>query len=125
MLRRMLGTDLSERARRIKTIDVMVSSQCLRSYAFVYSQDFVTSVSRLITVQESGRDTVLDANGAVTAGTALPGHIFTYSNNTFNVNYVAVQLYSSRYPAVVHENIALVSYLATHGTLPRLNKSLH
>jgi hypothetical protein len=39
-----------------------------------------------------------------------------------NVDYVTIQHYSSRYPAMVHENISLTSYLVTNGQLPRLNR---
>jgi RHS repeat-associated protein len=39
-----------------------------------------------------------------------------------NVRYRAIQRYSSRYPAIVHENIALTWYKVTHGDYPRLNK---
>ena len=39
-----------------------------------------------------------------------------------NVVYRTIAQYSSRYPAKVHENIALVHYRIMHGHLPRLNK---
>jgi RHS repeat-associated protein len=38
-----------------------------------------------------------------------------------NVRYQTIRQYSSRYPAVVHENIALVHFLVSNGRLPRLN----
>jgi RHS repeat-associated protein len=39
-----------------------------------------------------------------------------------NIRYFTVQQYRSRYPALVHENIALTWYRIQHGQLPRLNK---
>jgi hypothetical protein len=39
------------------------------------------------------------------------------------VRYRTVQQYQSRYPAMVHENIALVHYYIEHGQLPRLNRT--
>jgi RHS repeat-associated protein len=38
-----------------------------------------------------------------------------------NVSYVVVARYQSRYPAIVHENIALMHYFLEHGRLPLLN----
>lgn len=42
--------------------------------------------------------------------------------DTENVEYVRIRQYQSRYPAIVHENIAITSYFFQHGRLPRLNK---
>jgi RHS repeat-associated protein len=39
-----------------------------------------------------------------------------------NVRYRVVATYHSRYPAIVHENIALTHHAISHGSLPRLNK---
>jgi RHS repeat-associated protein len=42
--------------------------------------------------------------------------------NAENVDYVTQRQYSSRYPAMLDENIQLTWYLIDHGQLPRLNK---
>jgi RHS repeat-associated protein len=40
-----------------------------------------------------------------------------------NVEYTVIEQYQRRYPAVVHENIALMHYFFEHGELPKLNKT--
>jgi RHS repeat-associated protein len=70
---------------RIKTIDVLVGADRLRSYALTYDLSPSSGRSRLHSVQQYGRDAVVDASGNVTAGTSLPPIVFGYSvsANTF------------------------------------------
>jgi RHS repeat-associated protein len=57
---------------RLKTIDVSVGSNRLRAYKLSYTVSTATKRSMLASVQQFGRDAVLDATGTVTGGTSLP-----------------------------------------------------
>jgi RHS repeat-associated protein len=63
---------------RIKTIDVTVSGSRLRAYKLTYAASGATSRSLLTSVQQFGRDAVLDASGTVTGGTSLPATTVGY-----------------------------------------------
>jgi len=66
-------------AYRLKTIDVQASGQRVRSYRLSYVIGGTTSHSLISTVQQLGKDSVLDASGTVSSGTALPASIVAYS----------------------------------------------
>jgi len=57
---------------RLKTIDVTVSGSRARAYKLTYSTSASTSRSVLASVQQFGKDAVLDGSGTVTGGTAMP-----------------------------------------------------
>jgi RHS repeat-associated protein len=57
---------------RIKTVDVSVGGSRLRAYKLSYDASADTARSLLTSVQQYGRDAVLDASGTITGGTALP-----------------------------------------------------
>lgn len=67
---------------RVKTIDVAVSGSRLRAYKLSYTTSGGTSRSLLTSVQQFGRDAVLDASGTVTGGTSLPAVPIGYSTAT-------------------------------------------
>lgn len=64
---------------RLKAVDVQTSGQRVRTYALSYGAQLPTTQEQLLaSVQMYGKDAVLDADGTVTAGTALPPTSFTY-----------------------------------------------
>lgn len=82
------GASVVEVTKRIKTIDIKVSGNQLRTYKLAYEQSGSTDLSRLISVQEFGRDAVIDSVGTVTnEGTAskLPAETFSYSDHGNNL----------------------------------------
>jgi Insecticide toxin TcdB middle/N-terminal region/FG-GAP-like repeat len=74
------GAGLGQINNRIKTIDVQVGGQRLRAYKLSYAYGTSTGRSRLASVQQFGKDAVLDGTNTVTGGTALPPVAFSYSD---------------------------------------------
>ncbi|WP_328324867.1 C39 family peptidase [Kribbella sp. NBC_00382] len=66
---------------RIKSIDVTVSGSRVRAYKLVYTASGATARSLLTSVQQFGKDAVLDASGTVTGGTSLPAETVSYQAN--------------------------------------------
>jgi RHS repeat-associated protein len=66
---------------RLKSIEIAAYGARARAYDLGYDQSPATGVSRLIHVQQYGKDAVIDAQGRITAGTSLPPHSFTYQGN--------------------------------------------
>ncbi len=78
------GANVADVAKRIKTIDIKVSGNQLRAYKLGYEQSPSTDLSRLTSVQEFGRDAVVDASGTITnagAASKLPAETFTFSDH--------------------------------------------
>ncbi|MBI3358612.1 MAG: hypothetical protein HY037_03355, partial [Nitrospirae bacterium] len=73
-------------AKRLKTIDVMANGLRQRAYELSYTYSTSTGRSILASVQQFGRDSLVDVNGTVTGGTALPAMSFGYTSggNSFN-----------------------------------------
>ncbi|WBQ08193.1 RHS repeat-associated core domain-containing protein [Kribbella sp. CA-293567] len=59
-------------ATRLKSVDVTVSGNRVRAYKLSYTTSTATSRSLLASVQQFGKDAVLDPTGTVTGGTSLP-----------------------------------------------------
>lgn len=67
---------------RIRTIDVTVGGDRLRAYRLSYTTSGATARSLLTSVQQFGRDAVLDGSGAVTGGTSLPAVTAGYQQSS-------------------------------------------
>jgi RHS repeat-associated protein len=67
---------------RIKTIDVTVGGDRLRAYKLNYAASGTTARSLLTSVQEFGKDAVLDDTGTVTGGASMPAATNAYSAST-------------------------------------------
>ncbi len=79
------GEGLGQVADRIRAVTVSTGGTLVRAYGLSYEQSPSTKLSRLIKVQEFGRDAIVDTNGNITnAATAssLPASEFTYSNDS-------------------------------------------
>jgi hypothetical protein len=74
------GAGLAQMKSRLKTIDVLVGGQQLRSYKLSYGPAGATGRSRLTSVQEYGRDAAVDAAGNVSGGTSLPPITLAYQD---------------------------------------------
>ncbi|HEY3357488.1 MAG TPA: RHS repeat-associated core domain-containing protein [Polyangia bacterium] len=74
------GTTLVQVQYRVKTIDVLVGASRARAYKLLYTTSEATARSRLASVQQFGRDAVVDGSGTVTGGTAVPA--ITYRTGT-------------------------------------------
>jgi len=72
------GAGLGEMRYRLRTIQVKVGSQTARAYKLNYAVSAVSSRSLLASVQQYGRDAVIDAAGAITSGSALPAMTLAY-----------------------------------------------
>jgi RHS repeat-associated protein len=70
------GAELGWINFRLKTIDILVSENRVRTYALSYLPSPNTSRSLLESVQQYGNDAVLDEFGRVTEGTSLPSMTF-------------------------------------------------
>jgi RHS repeat-associated protein len=57
---------------RLKSVDVTVGGSRVRAYRLTYTVSASTGRSLLASIQQFGRDAVLDATGTLTAGSALP-----------------------------------------------------
>lgn len=64
---------------RLKTVRVLMGDSLVRAYRLGYEESPSSPLSRLIYVQQYGKDATFDANMTVTGGTALPATTFTYS----------------------------------------------
>lgn len=73
------GDALLVTTRRLKTVDINVSGQRLRSYALGYKQHPGSGRSVLVQVTVYGRDAVLDASGTIVSGTSLPPVQLSYA----------------------------------------------
>src|SRR5207249_945607 len=65
---------------RISSIDVKVGSARSRVYKLTYALGATSSRSLLSKIQMYGSDAIVDANGNVTSGTALPPVTFAYDD---------------------------------------------
>jgi hypothetical protein len=74
------GKDLRIADRRITTIEVKSAGATRQAYALNYELSASTGLSRLISVQQYGRDAVISA-GKITGGTNLPATVLGYTNN--------------------------------------------
>lgn len=74
------GSGVITTGSRLKTIRVLMGTNLVRAYRLTYETSAATSLSRLVYVQQYGKDAVFDGSMAITGGTALPATSFTYSN---------------------------------------------
>jgi RHS repeat-associated protein len=79
---------LGQTTYRLKSIDVKVSSQRARIYQLTYAQSPSTGRSVLASVQEYGKDAIVDPTGTVTGGTALPAATFATTSSVNQLNWV-------------------------------------
>jgi hypothetical protein len=75
------GAGLGRTLYRLKSILVRYNEVPIRAYKLSYKQSPVTNRSRLIAVQQYGKDVVIDAEGRITGGTTLPAREFQYTND--------------------------------------------
>ncbi len=73
---------LSTTRGRIKTVDVKVGDNRVRAYKLSYAVSTATQRSLLTSVQQFGKDAVLDATGTLTGGSSLPAAGAAYQNGT-------------------------------------------
>ena len=69
-------------AYRLKTIDVVINGVRQRAYRLDYSMSQTTGRSLLVSMQQYGRDAVVDGNGAIATGSALPRVSLAYSGSS-------------------------------------------
>lgn len=81
------GSSLLTNATRLKTIRILRGTDLIRAYRLAYDVGSGTSLSRLIYVQQYGKDATFDGSMTVTGGTALPATTFTYSDLTLSALY--------------------------------------
>jgi RHS repeat-associated protein len=72
------GLTLARQDRRLKTIDIRTNNARVRAYKLSYDVSPATGLSRLISVQEFGKDAVLDSANAVISGTGQAPTLMTY-----------------------------------------------
>ena len=60
-------------AKRLKTIEVKANGTRIRAYKLSYTTSSNTSRSLLSSIQQFGKDAVIDGTGTITGGTTLPG----------------------------------------------------
>ena len=73
------GAMLAEVRYRVKAVDIWAAGARVRAYALTYlpwRDDILGSI--LASVQQFGRDAIVDTSGAVTGGTALPAQTFEH-----------------------------------------------
>ncbi|MBL9049268.1 MAG: hypothetical protein JNK19_04055, partial [Tabrizicola sp.] len=76
-----IGGDMMRFDRRLKTIDIVSYGARARAYKLGYDQSPATGASRLVSVQQFGKDATIDGANTITGGTALPPHTFQYQGN--------------------------------------------
>ncbi|HMZ97187.1 MAG: FG-GAP-like repeat-containing protein [Nitrospira sp.] len=81
-------------AQRLKTIEVLSGTTRLRAYKLAYSTSASTGRSVLTSVQQFGKDAVLDGSFTVTGGTSLPPVSMTYENESMSLG--SDQLWGSK-----------------------------
>ncbi len=64
--------------KRLKTIDVLANGIRVRAYTLSYTTSGSTNRSLLSSMQQYGKDAVVDANGNVTGGSTLPAILHEY-----------------------------------------------
>ncbi len=69
---------LVKTAYRLKTIDVLANGNRVRAYTLSYTTSGSTNRSLLSSMQQYGKDAVVDANGNVTGGSTLPAILHEY-----------------------------------------------
>jgi hypothetical protein len=72
---------IGETKKRLRSILIKQGSSVVRAYKASYDTSPVNGRSRLTSVQQFGRDVVIDVNGFITGGTSLPARTFTYQND--------------------------------------------
>lgn len=81
-------TSMGITTQRLRSILVSQGTP-IRAYRLAYSASTVTSRSKLDSVQQYGRDVLIDATGAITlnSGTFLPARTFAYRNDTVGQSF--------------------------------------
>jgi RHS repeat-associated protein len=84
------GEYIGQMRQRLKSVLVQLDLVGpIRAYGLDYAVSAGTDRSLLTSVQEYGKDVVVDGAGAITAGTALPAQTFTYSSDPAGKTFVA------------------------------------
>ncbi|TCQ16657.1 RHS repeat-associated protein [Rhizobium sp. PP-CC-3G-465] len=76
------GHSLTYTKKRLKTVLIQTDGVTTSGYKLAYNQAPFNNASRLVSVQEYGRDLALDATNTITSGSALPVTSFAYNNST-------------------------------------------
>ncbi|MFL5259439.1 MAG: toxin TcdB middle/N-terminal domain-containing protein, partial [Hyphomicrobiales bacterium] len=84
------GNAILNNAKRLTAIKVAFASGTVRAYALSYDTSASSGLSRLTSIQEYGRDAVVDSGGNVITGTALPATVINYSNFTVADSYTQI-----------------------------------
>jgi len=74
-------TVLGRTAYRLRSVLVTYNGSPVRAYQLVYETSPVTARSRLVSVRQYGMDVVIDGQGVISGGTALPARTFQYAND--------------------------------------------
>lgn len=81
-VRSFAGLDsLRESLYRIRSVAVRHNSAVIRALKLAYTVSALTGRSLLVSAQEFGKDAVIDGQGALTGGTALPATTFGYTSD--------------------------------------------
>jgi hypothetical protein len=75
------GAELGRTAYRLRSILVRFNEIPVRAYKLSYDQSPVTNRSRLVAVQQYGKDVAIDAEGRITGGTTMPAREFRYADD--------------------------------------------
>jgi RHS repeat-associated protein len=106
------GKDIRSVTKRLRAIDVKVAGQRLSVYALIYETSPDTKVSRLLSVQQFGRDAKVTASGDVTGVLSLPRYRFSYSN----LSSFAISANFSSQPWYNTSSLILASGLSARGS---------
>ena len=74
-------TVLGRTDTRLRSILVSYSGTPIRAYKLAYETSPTTSRTRLVSAQQYGKDVVIDAEGLITGGTAMPPRQFEYQDD--------------------------------------------
>lgn len=77
-----VGGALMNFTQRLKLIDVVSYGARARAYQLSYDQSPATGASRLVSVQQYGKNAVINGANTITGGDAMPAHVFTYQGAT-------------------------------------------
>jgi RHS repeat-associated protein len=79
------GVTWGQTRYRLKTIDIKVSEDRLRTYCIDYTESRHTGRSLIKSIQQFGRDTELDESGNIIQGSSLPPMVLDYQKNTYDL----------------------------------------
>ncbi|WP_128647528.1 FG-GAP repeat domain-containing protein [Pseudovibrio denitrificans] len=95
------GLKLGKLSKRLQSVVVKADDSVLRAYKLSYDQSPATKKSLISGIQEFGSDATL-AEGAVSGGTKLPQHTFSYSGQTPQISEAGHQKYNKNSSGYAH-----------------------